>query len=183
MTKQTFWQIVTTTILVVLLVVVVMGYGTQLTENAWLRHSNSVLGAKLEKDVQMVTDLRLEVIKLRQYRSFDTVEEMTQWVSQWNANQKPIVAEFFGLQIGLRNGEKYSAYYDCDDFAEAMQRDALKDGFLISVCLIDSTGKLHGVPVTAANHAGCITVTENYYWFIEPQTGEMIKLIMRDKGA
>ena len=65
------------------------------------------------------------------------------------------------------NDELYSKYWDCDDISEAMQRDALRDGYLMSIYL-------------QRNHATCMAVAGNTYWSIEPQTGVMTKIVRRD---
>jgi len=144
-----------------------------------LRSSYEQTLQTLHSQTQLIVDLRLELAGLH-YRNFESLEALQSWVSNWQATRMPIVLEFFGTDLILRE-QKYSEYFDCDDFAEAMQRDALRDNYLTSVALVDGEGRVFGTKVTnLEDHAGIIALTDNFYWYVEPQTGSIVKITRRD---
>ena len=165
--------------LAVLLVLTLFVYVYQNMEVRTLRSSLEQRLQTLQNQTHMIIELRQQLSR-ESFQNFESTQELQAWINNWVITRMPIVIEYFGVSIALR-GEKYSIYQDCDDFAEAMQRDALKDGYLISVILIDSSGTIFGIKVTnLANHAGILAVAENTYWYVEPQLGTMVKIARRD---
>ncbi len=80
---------------------------------------------------------------------------------------------------------------DCDDYAEYLQRQALRDGFIISLALLkDGTiygqkkdGEYYGVKVTSRiePHAGALLLLgTGAFWYVEPQTGAASFIVNRD---
>ena len=118
---------------------------------------------------------------LQNPQHFESCEEMRSWVRSWVLTKLPLVLGDSNSpwQLTLRASELHSDYWGCDDIAEAMQRDALKEGHMISAVLVDYEGKVYGVVVGPSNHAGNIASTESAYWFIEPQTGQITKIVDR----
>ena len=119
---------------------------------------------------------------LQNPRHFATYEEMSTWVIDWTAYKLPIIigSPNSPLQFAVRAPELHSDYWGCDDIAEAMQRDALWDGYIVSTALVDRDGCVYGVRVsTLANHAGVLATVDSTYWFIEPQTGSITKIVER----
>ena len=177
MTKR--WPKITSLILLVLLILTATTYVYQGIEVKTLRQLNEQTLQTLQNQTQLVVELR-KTLARESFRNFGSERELRSWVSKWVSTKLPIVIEFFNTSIELR-GQKYSLYQDCDDYAEAMQRDALKDYYLMSVVLVDGNGQVYGTKVTdLANHAGAIAITDNAYWFIEPQTGTVVKITGRD---
>ena len=120
------------------------------------------------------TNLIVELRKLSVPKEFDSLDELKCWVDDWEVNNKPTVLSILNHTFVISgNSELYSRYWDCDDISEAMQRDALKDGYLMSVALVSAGG-------VVLDHAGCMVTIENAYWFIEPQTGEIVLIAGRD---
>ena len=132
----------------------------------------------LVKQTHLVVELRKKLIP----KDFADLNDLMQWVGNWEANNKPIVLSILNKTFVVAGDEElYSQYWDCDDISEAMQRDALKDGYLMSVALVDGRGSICDVKVSNVNyHAGCMTVVGNVFYFIEPQTGEVFLIIRRD---
>jgi len=119
---------------------------------------------------QLLVDLRKESV----YSNFNDFEELTSWVDWWVKNKKPSI-------VSLLLKTAHGNYWDCDDFAEGMQRDALRDKYLMSVCIVGSGGRVYGVKVTPyEGHAGCLAIAGNGFYFIEPQTGVVTPITQRD---
>jgi len=124
----------------------------------------------LVNQTQLIVELRQKLLP----KNFDSLDDLNQWVSNWEKNNKPVVVSILNHTFVIAgNIELYSYYWDCDDISEAMQRDALKDGYLMSVALVSAGGVM-------LDHAGCMVITENAYWFVEPQTGEIAIMARRD---
>ena len=62
---------------------------------------------------------------------------------------------------------------DCDDYAEYLQRKAVEDGYLLSVCPV-MDGMVYGAKVTdiPGAHMGNMAMVGNEIYYIEPQPGE-----------
>jgi len=106
---------------------------------------------------------------------------MEAWVHTWVRNKfisvTGIVDSIDNTLYYLRTGEYL---WVCTDAAEEMVRDARIDGYIVSECLVDYKGEVYGEKVSSiTNHAGCLACTDGYYWFIEPQTGAIVKIIER----
>lgn len=114
-------------------------------------------------------------------RYFDTYEEMQGWVNQW------VYKEYFSV-TGVRRSiddvlnlvKTGSPLWSCSDFAEKMVKDGRKDGYYLSECLVDYEGKVYGIEVSSSkNHAGVLAVCDGSYWFIEPQTAQIVFIVDR----
>lgn len=163
---------------VLALLLIVSIYSNMQQSHKWEELNNTV-AMQAESIV-----LQAQTIKnLRNPQHFESFEEMQQWVRNWTLTKLPIVIGESNSQwqVTLRASDLHSDYWGCDDIAEAMQRDALKDGYVLSKALVDYEGKVYGVKVsTLANHAGNLASTEKAYWFIEPQLGTITKIIDRE---
>jgi hypothetical protein len=82
-------------------------------------------------------------------REFNSVDELKAWLAQDATNQTLYI---FGNGCVSR--------YDCDDYAMALVRNALLDGYLVSI-------QIEG------NHMVNSTVIGNTIYYIEPQTDEV----------
>ena len=123
---------------------------------------------KVQTQTDLIVELRQKSIK----RNFESLEELKVWVANWEVENKPIVLSIFDYTFVVAGNTKvYSDYWDCDDISEAMQRDALRDGYLMSICVTTVGGR---------GHAGCLAMTDNAYWFVEPSTGEITSIARRD---
>ena len=148
-------------------------YSENLTSNAKLEVSQSELDRTL-KTVQTQTALIVDLRKASIPRNFESLNKLRSWVNNWEVKNRPIAVAILNRTFIISgNDELYSAYWDCDDISEAMQRDALKDGYLMSVFPV-------GIESATFNHLGCLAEADNGYWFIEPQTGEMTLIARRD---
>lgn len=171
------WPKVLSIILAIILVFATIAYVYQGIEVRTLRSSNEQALQTIQRQTQLVVELRQ---KLTGRLNFENEQVLRAWVDDWTLTKMPIVVEAFGVSIELR-GQKYSEYFDCDDFAEAMQRDALRDGYILDKVLVDGNGYVHGVKVTDfKNHIGNMAMTDNAYWYIEPQTGAIVRIVGRD---
>lgn len=99
------------------------------------------------------------------FREFEDLTELKGWLEE---NTLPIVliAGKDG-KVDFRNS-KSTSQYDCDDYAEDLQRKALEQGFLMSQHLL-LKGKIFGVKVTKITepHMGNLTVIGNDIYYIE----------------
>jgi len=136
----------------------------------WARES-------LERSVKELAETRKKLVS----RDFESYEELEVWVARWEIENKPVFLEFLGMSLAIGgNEDAFGRYKDCDDVAEAMQRDAFLDGYRMSVALVDAHGVYYGVNIGYANHAGNLAVAGGAYYYIEPQTGEIVFIIQRD---
>ena len=149
-----------------------------------LSFEHSLISAKLEtvqselnrtqQTVQTQTSLIVDLRKKAIPRNFESLDKLKSWVDNWTVERKPIVASILNHTFVFGgNDELYSAYYDCDDFSEAMQRDALRDGYLMSVVLV-------GINSYVPNHLACLAEAGNGYWLVEPQSGTITFVARRD---
>ena len=172
------WPKILSAILAALLILTIAAYIGQGTELKALRGTYADALKTLQNQTNMVAELR-KTLARESFRNFKSEQELRSWASNWVLTKMPLVIEFLGTDIKLR-GEKYSRYQDCDDLAEAMQRDALKDGLLMSVALIRD-GTMYGVKVTDLSpHAGIVAMADSTYWYVEPQFGTVVKIVERD---
>ena len=115
------------------------------------------------KEVPAIVEL--EKKSPRKFREFEDLAKLTGWLEK---NSLPIVliADKDG-GIDLLN-PKSTSQYDCDDYAEALQRKALEQGFLMSQQLL-LNGQVYGVKVSEHTepHMGNLTVIGNDIYYIE----------------
>ncbi len=108
-------------------------------------------------------------------RHFNNIQEFHDWFN----------ARFLGFWL-LTDPRK-----DCDDYAEYLQRESLKDKFIVSLQLLrDGTvygkvknGVYYGIKVTdrIEPHCGCLLLLGNgQFWYAEPQTGAVCFIVNRD---
>lgn len=137
-----------------------------LTRDAYLLVSNAQLKSELQQARQ---DLAASARPVVEPRNFYTFNELEKWVSQWHGTIK-------SFQVILFEG----GY--CAAIAERMQLDALRDGYIMSVTIVDSDCKVGGVVVPdmevlqlpagrPCNHVGTLVRVGNAFYYIEPQTG------------
>ena len=162
------WNLITIGVLLLLL--------STVSFDSMIRSSElSALQTKYDRILQTLQNQTVLIVELRQKtipRNFESLDELTQWVRVWESTNKPIAVSILNHTFVLAgNNDLYSDYLDCDDISEAMQRDAYKDGYLMSIGLTTIGGK---------GHAGCMAIAENVYWFIEPQTGGISLITIRD---
>lgn len=98
-------------------------------------------------------------------RNFNDLAELQRWLDE----QKNVVTLYFQYP-----GDKV----DCDDYASALQRAGLEDGYLVSFQIIDadkynSLFKNSLIPVGSI-HALNLAIAGNGAYLIEPQTGEVV---------
>ena len=117
----------------------------------------------LVNQTQLIVELRQKLVP----KNFASLDELTRWVDDWEVDNKPIVVSILNKTFVVTgNTELYSQYWDCDDISEAMQRDALKDGYLMSVALVSVSG-------VTLDHAVNMAVVGNAFYLVEPQTGKI----------
>lgn len=175
---QRHWR----TIVVVLLGLAIVGLGNSYVslhtryieaqeDYEWARQS-------LERSTKQLAEARSKLVP----RQFESYAELAGWVTVWVAENQPIVIEFAGRNyVIIGNDELFSDYWDCDDIAEAMQKRAHIDGFLMSKCLVDADGCVYGVRVSDfQGHAGCMAIADNMFWYVEPLTGQITGIVARD---
>jgi len=163
------WQKITIGILLIALTALA-GSHTILDAKHWTLQSNyNQTLQTLQTQTQLIAELRQKAVP----HNFESLDELKQWVDAWEAENKPTVMSILAKTLKISKDGLYSQYWDCDDISEAMQRDALQDGYLISICLVSVRG-------VTLDHAGCLALADNDYWFIEPQTGEMTMMARRD---
>lgn len=115
------------------------------------------------KEVPVIVEVEKKVT--RKFREFEDLTELKGWLEE---NMLPIVL------IAGKDGSvdflkpKSTSQYDCDDYAEDLQRKALEQGFLMSQQLI-LNGKIFGVKVSEITepHMGNLTVIGNDIYYIE----------------
>ncbi len=108
---------------------------------------------------------RVETVPV-QLHTFSDLEELKQWLVRVNTNTATI---YF---------KQPDTTVDCDDFALALQRKALADGYIMSFQIIEpnrynglfESGKMPPNTLHAIN----LVVIGNNAYYIEPQTGEIV---------
>lgn len=157
-------QLITTTALGLLCLLLLINVALTRIELSGLQKEYEQTTETLQSQTQLIVELRQKAI----LRNFNSIDELTQWVRNWEIENKPTVMSILNHTFVIAgNDEVYSQYWDCDDISEAMQRDALRDGYLMSIYI-------------QHDHAGNMAIAENAYWYIEPQTGVMTRIIGRD---
>lgn len=162
-------------LLLLLLVVLLVGVSVSMISSSTKANKYEKLYYETYREL-ILAERNLE---LRHFEDFGT---MRGWVSQWVKNK---VYSVSGILTSLGNLVdhllKGSPLWDCDDIAEQMVLDARFDGYLVSECLVDSIGSVFDTKVSSRiNHDGCLAYTEGYYWYIEPQTGVIVRVARRD---
>jgi len=117
-------------------------------------------------------------LELRSFEDYGTMEE---WVHSWVESKMYSLTGIWSSFSNLLNKLITGRYlWDCTDIAEEMVIDARQDGYLVSECLVGKGGLVYGVKVSNFEyHMGCLTYLDGYYWYIEPQTGSIVRIVNR----
>ena len=98
-------------------------------------------------------------------RDFSDLAELQRWLE----GRESVVTLYFQYP-----GDEI----DCDDYASALQRAALEDGYLLSFQIIDAdkyNGHFKNSSIPAGStHALNLAIAGNGAYLIEPQTGEVV---------
>ncbi len=119
--------------------------------------------AEMMTEVPVIVEVENEVS--RKFREFEDLAELTEWLEKNSLPIRLIAGE--DGRIDLLN-YKSTSQYDCDDYAEALQRKALEQGFLMSQQLV-LNGQVYGVKVSkyTGPHMGNLAVIGNNIYYIE----------------
>ena len=119
--------------------------------------------AETIREVPVIVETEKEVS--RKFREFEDLAELIGWLENNSLPIQIIVGE--DGRVNLVNA-KSTSQYDCDDYAEALQRKALEQGFLMSQQLI-LNGQIYGVKVSEYTepHMGNLTTIGNNIYYIE----------------
>ncbi len=115
----------------------------------------------------------------QELREFESLMELNGWLEK-NTLSKVLITNSSG-KVDLVN-RKSTPQYDCDDYAENLQRRALEQGFLMSQQLLED-GKIYGVKVSEATegHMGNLTTIGNDIFYIESiPPHNVVKIVSRD---
>ena len=98
--------------------------------------------------------------------NYNSLEELKQWLVEVSTNTTTIYFEQPGATV------------DCDDFALALQRKALADGYMMSFQVIEPSKyndlfKGSQIPPNTL-HAINLAIIDNNAYYIEPQTYEVV---------
>jgi len=181
MSLRSDWREIVIGLLVLSLVFIVADYVVTRNQYANLQVEYAETEQTLTNQTRLIVELRQKLIP----KDFDSLDELKSWVDGWEANNKPIAVSILNRTfVIVGNKELYSQYWDCDDIAEAMQRDALRDGYLMSVALVDKDGKIYDTRVSElTSHVGVVVVADDTYYYVEPQTGDVVKIVGRDSDT
>lgn len=107
------------------------------------------------REVRVVSEVE-EVSVYHELREFQDVNELQEWVENWAYNPTSI------------NGtvDLLSDANDCDDWTLAMVRDAARDGYITGVVLD-----------LERSHLFVCCIIGNYFYFIEPQSGDIYETL------
>lgn len=134
-------------------------YSSALAEARWQVMMASVSIEKLEQKLADSAKFATYWWGRAHPREFSSVDELKAWLAQDATDETLYI---FG------NG--CLANYDCDDYAVALMRNALLDGYLVSLQIED-------------HHMTNSTIIGNEIYFIDPQTGEVWFWGHRDKPS
>ncbi len=110
------------------------------------------------RDVVREVVKEVTVEKQIEQKEFSSKEELEEWLAE---DDTKTTVYFFVKADGT---EGSSDEYDCDDYALALQRRASKDGYLMSVTIIDKNDQPHMINLATIG---------NDVYYIEPQTDEV----------
>ena len=110
------------------------------------------------RDVVREVVKEVTVEKPRELKEFSSKEDLESWLAE---DDTETTVFFFVVDDGT---EVSSDEYDCDDFALTLQRRANKDGFLMSVTIIQKNNQPHMINLATIG---------NDVYYIEPQTDEV----------
>ncbi len=129
------------------------------------------------KEVPVTAEVEKKVVS--EFRVFENVMELERWLEE---NRLPIVATTNKSDyISLVNSDA-SDRYDCDDYAEDLQRKALQQGFLMSQQLVID-GRVYGVQVSTnpRGHMGNLAIAGDYIYYVNSTPPhKIVKIVSRD---
>ncbi len=126
--------------------------------------------------VQVVTVVTKEVLIVKPLQDFASYEELEAWLK--TNGGIVLVADDNGI-ISLTTVDEWN---DCDDQARRLQEKAEKDGYRLSVQIVD-TGYLCGVEVSTPAHMGNLAIIGNLVYFVDVTQGNaIIKVCELDGG-
>ena len=126
-----------------------------------------------EVDVMTTQIVEVEVpaVKIieisKQYKDWQSVEQFKEWYgSQHFTTLMP------------NGGDLETA--DCDDYASWVARTALSDGYLVSLALVDGTGRIYETAIGKPYHMGNLITVGNGVYYVEPYCNEFKVLWVTD---
>ena len=127
-----------------------------------------VIEERLVKEIVTVVK-EVDKVKWRNIyaRQFESVEHFKEWY---------LAQDFKPL------GPSSVFKVDCDDYAERLQRTALRQGYSVSVALVKD-GRYYNKKVTDVpdGHAGNLVLIDGVYFYLEPSRDiKLIKVVNRD---
>jgi len=165
---KTHWQAILIGILLIIASTLSLQYSTISAKLDVLQSEHTQTLKTVQTQTSLIVELRQKSIP----RNFENYDTLKSWVNKWTVERKPTVASILNHTFVFGgNDELYSLYYDCDDFSEAMQRDAFREGYLMSIAIVS---------IGSSGHAACMAEVDNAYWYIEPQTGTISSIVRRD---
>jgi hypothetical protein len=106
-----------------------------------------------------------------EFRNFADRGELEQWLEERK-------------QLASIRFQQDNTVIDCDDFAIELQSEALTDGFIISfeIISVDEYNELFSIPLPQGQslHAINLSIIGNDVYYIEPQTGEIVRAAYLD---
>ena len=156
------------------------GYLIRIPEIEWYSYpvpevhiieTQKIIETRVEVPVIVEKQVEVEKIVYQPYpvREFKSLEEFTKWAKHHLISMLPILG--------------YENKADCDDYAEHLQREAAKEGYLVSSVLI-LDGRCAGKYVIDLPnyHMGNMVMIDNNIYYVEPQpTGfRIVWLCYRD---
>lgn len=90
------------------------------------------------------------------YRQWESLQQFLDWYEARN------------FTVLIPNGDSLQTA-DCDNYAEWVAQEALEQGYLVSLALVDGQGKIYGIPVATPYHMGNLVVVGNEVFYVEPQ--------------
>ncbi len=132
---------------------------------------------EIVEEVPVTAEVEKKVVT--EFRVFENVMELERWLEE---NRLPIVviANTSGY-LNLINPAA-SNQYDCDDYAEDLQRKALQQGFLMSQQLVID-GRVYGVQVSTnpRGHMGNLAIAGDYIYYVNSTPPhKIVKIVSRD---
>lgn len=154
-------------------------------ELASLRHEVAELKSMTPEFIPVVYKvfeevyIKTEKIVPPDFRVFNSEEELVQWLDS-ECLPIRIVAGSTGTVNLMTPGA--TPQYDCDDYAEALQKKALEQGYLMSQQLV-ANGSLFGVRVTqwTEPHMGNLTMVGDDIYYVESiPPHKVVRIVSRD---
>lgn len=147
-----------------------------------LRYRDRLIDAQAELEILRTKVPQIVEVEKRvpqTLREFENLAQLIEWLEK---NTLPMVILFDkDGRIDFHN-PKLTSSYDCDHYAEALQRKALQQGFLMSQQVL-LNGTLCGIKVSRYTepHMGNLTVIGNDVYYVESvPPHKVVKVAKRD---